>query len=359
MSFRVQLLKQELSKEIVLARQLEADGKTDQASEHYSRAASISKILGFEEPKKYEPIVKEAQREDRSQIDLSIESLVVSQKPDTKWEDIGNLLDAKTEIKEAIILPFIKEKPSFVKSTKTILLYGPPGTGKTLLAKAASRTLDATFFEAQAPTLLSKYYGESSKLFSAMFSRARERQPSIVFMDEIDSVALSRSSDIHEATRKVIGELLSELDGFNTKKGDKVVFIGATNRPWDLDEALLSRFERKVYVPLPDMEARKSIFQIHTTGVEMDGISLSGLASRTENFSGRDIANVCREAIMAMIRDQNPKLEGLDSIDLPGYSLKYRKLSADDFESAFEKIKKPITQQDLEKFEKWKEEFGG
>lgn len=354
-------LKNELSKELELARKFESEGKIQEASMHYLKASSLSKLLGYtENAQKYgAPGSPNKNISEGKEIVSSVESLIVIQKPDTKWDDIGNLVEAKTAIKEAIILPFIKEKPAFVNSTRTILLYGPPGTGKTLLAKAASRTLDSAFFEAEAPSLLSKYYGESSKLFSALFSKAREKQPSIIFMDEIESIALSRDSDIHEATRRVVGQLLAELDGFSTKKEDDIIFIGATNRPWDLDNALLSRFQRKIFVPLPDLDARKSIFQIHINGVGLEGISFEGLSARTENFSGRDISNVCKEAIIGMVREQNPGMHELASKDLENYSLKYRKLTGGDFELAFQKIKKPITVQDLEKFEKWKEQFGG
>ena len=125
--------------------------------------------------------------------------------------------------------------------------------------------------------------------------------------------------------------------------------MGATNRPWDLDDAMLSRFERKIYIPLPESSARKTIFQIHTKGVEVDGVTFEELASKTENFSGRDIASVCREAIINMVREQNPTLQDLTSKDILNYSLKHRPLEKTDFDTAFKKIKKPITAQDLKK----------
>ena len=351
---RKQILKQELSRESELAKNLEAQGKAEQASTHYMKAASISRILGHKQ------ILEKTdnQENDEKEIEKSVETLIVTQKPDTTWEDIGNLDEAKRVLKESIILPFIENKPDFVRSTKTIMLYGPPGTGKTLLAKAASNTLNASFFEARASELLSKYYGESSKLFSQLFDFARKKQPSIIFMDEIDSVVLSREGDIHEATRRIVGQLLSELEGFSTKKEDKVIFIGATNRPWDLDEALLSRFERKIYVPLPDEKSREIIFKIHTKGAELDGISFTDLARKTQNFSGRDISNVCREAIMNMVREEN-SLEQIDSEKLADFSLRYRKLNSADFETALLKIKKQSTELDLKRFVEWAEEFGG
>ncbi|HLD57025.1 MAG TPA: ATP-binding protein [archaeon] len=360
---RDSILKQQLQREIDLARQCEAEGKQKEASTHYSKAASLYNLLGYKETaNQYQSLgetIKKPITEDDKAVESAIDSLIVTQKPDTKWEDIGNLQEAKTTLKEAIILPFIKKKPDFVRSTKTILLYGPPGTGKTLLAKASSHTLDASFFEAQASTLLSKYYGESNKILSALFLKAREVQPSLVFMDEIDSIVLSREGDIHEATRRVVGQLLSELEGFSTKKEDKVIFIGATNRPWDLDDALLSRFERKIYVPLPDSGARKTIFQIHTKGVNLDGITHDDLAGLTNNFSGRDISNVCREAVASMIREQNSGLEDLTSKQIDSYTLKHRPLTKNDFDISLKKIKPVSDEADLRRFDKWKEEFGG
>ncbi len=359
-NLRKEILKQELSRESALAAKLESQGKQDEANSHYSKAASISKLLGYTEiassntKEKVDEIEK-----DEAEIENTVQNLIVTQKPTTKWEDIGNLEEAKKTIKESIILPFIKNKPEFVRSTKTILLYGPPGTGKTLLAKAASNTLNASFFEAKASELLSKYYGESSKLFSELFSLAKKKQPSVIFMDEIDSVVLSREKEIHEATRRVVGELLSQLDGFSTKKEDKLIFIGATNRPWDLDEALLSRFERKVYVPLPDEKSRGIIFSIHLKGIDLENTIITDLSGRTENFSGRDIANLSREAVSNMLREENPGLDNLDSEKIKSYTMKYRNLAISDFEEAFKKIKPTATKTDLEKFNFWKEKFGG
>lgn len=373
---RESILKQELQREIDLARNLDAEEKHEQANQHYMKAAAISRTLGFESSKEraqkmfenatqYEAIgSRKIQPDgkatgDMAEIEGTIDSLIVSEKPDTKWDDIGNLESAKTELKEAVILPFIKDKPSFVKSTKTILLYGPPGTGKTLLAKASSNTLNATFFEAKASSLLSKYFGESGKLVNALFTKAKRVQPSVIFMDEIDSVVLNRDMQVNEATRRVIGQLLSEIDGFNTKKDESVVFIGATNKPWDLDDAMVSRFQRKVYVPLPDTHARKIIFQIHMRGADVDGITFGDLAEMSERFSGRDIANICQEAISNMVREENKGIQDLTSAQVSNYKIKYRPLGKSDFEESFSKIKPASTNQDMKRFDDWREKFGG
>jgi SpoVK/Ycf46/Vps4 family AAA+-type ATPase len=284
--------------------------------------------------------------------------MVISEKPTTKWEDIGGLDDVKKEVREAIVLPMIKKKPEFVEAPKTLLLYGPPGTGKTLIAKAASNTLKANFFEARTSTLLSKYFGESSKIVSLLFEKARKKQPSIIFMDEFDSIMMSRDSGIQESTRRVVSQLLMEIEGFSTKKEDKVILIAATNKPWDLDDAMISRFQRKIYVPLPDPEARKQIFEIHLKGATLHDITIGNLSEMSERYSGRDIANVCKEAIMFMIREQNPKMEELTASQIEKYAMSYRSLTKEDFERALSKIKKTVDDRTIRRYEEWGEQLG-
>jgi SpoVK/Ycf46/Vps4 family AAA+-type ATPase len=244
-----------------------------------------------------------------------------------------------------------------VEAPRTLLLYGPPGTGKTLLAKAASNTLKANFFEARASSLLSKYFGESTKIVSMLFEKARKSQPSIIFMDEFDSIMVSRDSGVQESTRRVISQLLMEIEGFSTGKDEKVIIIAATNKPWDLDDAMVSRFQRKIYVPLPDIAARKSIFDIHLKGVTLSGITISNLAETSKGYSGRDIANLCRETIMLMIREQNPKLEKLSPAQIEKYAMNYRSLTGEDFNLGFSKIKRTVNEKTVKRYEEWGEQL--
>jgi SpoVK/Ycf46/Vps4 family AAA+-type ATPase len=377
---RYSILRQQLQSEIDKAKRLERIGKNKQAALHYMKASSIYRMIAYHSPNRekaeemfhiasqYETLGKTIK--DTSAVrcvsDVSpgiqeemIDNLIVSQKPETSWESIGGLEQAKKTIKEAIILPFIKSKPPYIKAPRTILLYGPPGTGKTLLAKASSNTLNATFFEARLPTLLSKYFGESPKLVSALFNKAKKLQPSLIFIDELDSIAMSRDSNIDESTRRVLSQLLTEIEGFNTSKEEKILIMGATNKPWDLDEALVSRFQKKIYVPLPDFNARKDVFEIHLKGADTNRIDLNNLSKRTEGFSGRDISSLCQEAIIHMVREQNPFLEQLSAKELETYSLNYRALTPEDFEFAFEKIKPSTMAINIKKYEEWKQEFGG
>ncbi len=373
------ILRQELQREIEEAKELEKKGKHRDAGEHYLRASAIYRRIAYDSPvgkaeemfdmaSQYEGFskvlvnkarirsMKDAPDEEKDKL---IDSLIVSQKPDTDWNHIGGLEELKQEIKEAIVLPFVRGKPMYVKAPRTILLYGPPGTGKTLLAKASCNTLNATFFEARISSLLSKYFGESNKLINALFAKAKKMQPSLIFMDELDSIAVSRDSNVDESTRRVLGQLLTEIEGFNTNQQDTILIMGATNKPWDLDDAIVSRFQKKIYVPLPDLVARKIILQIHLEGADISRIDLSRLAERTEGFSGRDISNLCQEAIIKMVRETNPNLENLTVRELESYSLGHRPLTEEDFEEAFSKIKPSAQAGSIEKYEEWKRQFGG
>ncbi|RLI97979.1 MAG: ATP-binding protein [Candidatus Aenigmatarchaeota archaeon] len=379
-SLRESVLRQELRKELDAARRLEQKGKHDEASRHYMKASAIYRRIAYVVPRQkseemfsassqYESLSKtvkhgpELRKMSKSEPELyeeAVSNLIVSERPDVEWDQIGGLEEAKSVIKEAIILPFVKEKPPFVRSQRTILLYGPPGTGKSMLAKASSNMLEATFFEAKVSTLLSKYFGESPKLVNALFNKARSMQPSVIFIDELDSVAVRRSDNSNEATRRVLGELLTQIEGFGSSNDDKILVMGATNKPWDMDDAALSRFQRKIYVPLPDELSRRDIFEIHLNGAQLEGDGmLKELGKRTKGFSGRDIRNVCQEAISAMVREQNPDMDTLSSKQIESYVLKSRKLTMDDFEKALAKVRPASSKDDLQKYEEWKREFGG
>jgi len=285
------------------------------------------------------------------------------QKSTIKWEDIGGLEEVKQLMMETIVISAL-QKPASIQPWKGILLFGPPGTGKTLLASACAGSLEATFFNVKASSVSSKYYGESSKIISALYDVARELHPSIVFIDEIDALTTKRSDGISEASRRMLSTLLTELDGFQDKGSDRLILtLSATNTPWDLDEAVLSRFSRRIYIPLPDKEATKEIIKINTKGLKLD-VNLDEIADKCVErlYSGRDLKNLCQDAIWNMIRDVNKdlyKMANLSYKELKRRKLKTRALTDDDFEEAFKKIKSPLTKSIIKKYEKWKEEFGG
>ncbi|WP_456467985.1 ATP-binding protein [Archaeoglobus sp.] len=306
--------------------------------------------------------VVEKNGSDEDELRGYIEGLI--SKSNVKWDDIGGLDDVKKLMMETIVIAGL-QKPESIKPWRGILLFGPPGTGKTLLAAAAAGSLNATFFNVKADKVLSKYFGESAKLVSALYSAARDYAPSIVFIDEFDALSLSRSGDVSEASRRMLSTLLAELDGFQDKKSDRLILtLAATNTPWDLDQAALSRFPRRIYVPLPDAKACVEIIKIHTKGLDISKLDLNEIAEMCVErlFSGRDISNLCQQAIWNMIRDTNPSLHKLAELpydELKRKSLKTRALEMEDFMQAFEKVKSPLTKRDVEKYERWNEEFGG
>ncbi len=230
--------------------------------------------------------------------------------PEVHWDDIGGLENVKQELREAVEWP-LKYPKIFeemgIRPPKGILLFGPPGTGKTLLAKAAATESGANFIAVRGPEVLSKWVGESEKAIRKIFERARQVAPAIVFFDEIDSIAPARGfrHDTSGVTDRIVNQLLTELDGIVPLQN--VVVIAATNRPDIIDPALLrpGRFDRLIYVPPPDKEARKQIFKIHTRKVPLaDDVDFDKLAELTEGYTGADIEAVVREAVMTKLREK-------------------------------------------------------
>lgn len=201
-------------------------------------------------------------KDETSKLKSALEEAIVTEKPNVKWTDIAGLVKAKESLKEAVILPI--RFPDFFegarKPWKGILLYGPPGTGKTYLAKACATETEGTFFSVSSADLVSKYVGESEKLIKNLFALAREKKPSIIFIDEVDSLCGNRSDGENEASRRVKTEFLVQMQGVgNDDKG--VLVLGATNLPWALDPAIRRRFEKRIYIPLPDAPARKFLLE--------------------------------------------------------------------------------------------------
>jgi len=233
---------------------------------------------------------------------------VLIETPNVHWDDIGGLASVKQELQETIEWPLKYGRIySHMKAVppKGILLYGPPGTGKTLLAKAVATESQANFISVKGPEFLSKWVGESEKAVRETFRKARQAAPCVVFLDEIDSIAPVRGgSHDSNVTERVVSQLLSEMDGLESLHS--VTVIAATNRPDIIDPGLLrpGRFDRLVFVPLPDLDARKEILRIHTKGKPLaDDVKLDELAKKMDNFTGADIAAVCNEAVMLAIRD--------------------------------------------------------
>ena len=234
---------------------------------------------------------------------------VMVQVPDVRWEDVGGLDEAQAKLKEGIELP-LKNPDAFrrlgIRPAKGFLLYGPPGTGKTLLAKAVARESEANFISIKSSDLLSKWFGESEQQIARLFARARQVAPTIIFIDEIDSLAPARGRGGGEpqATERVVNTLLAEMDGLEEMQS--VIVIGATNRPTLMDPALLrpGRFDELVYVTVPDEKGRRRILGIHTSKMPLaKDVDLDDFAARTERYSGADLEDLVRRAGLFALRD--------------------------------------------------------
>jgi vacuolar protein-sorting-associated protein 4 len=229
----------------------------------------------------------------------------VTEKPNVRWEDVSGLETAKEGLKEAVIMPV--KFPQLFKGARQpwagILLYGPPGTGKSFLAKACATECDSTFFSVSSSDLVSKWQGESERLVKQLFELARARKPSMIFIDEVDSLCGKRSEGENESSRRIKTEFLVQMDGCgNSQEG--ILVMGATNTPWELDEAFRRRFEKRIYINLPDSTSRATMFKLKLKGVEHniteEEFVMLGVAS--ELYSGADIKTVAKEALYMAIR---------------------------------------------------------
>jgi SpoVK/Ycf46/Vps4 family AAA+-type ATPase len=284
------------------------------------------------------------------------------------WEDIGGLDETKNEIKFALGMTLAQHPPGVkIAAWTRILFYGPPGTGKTLLAAATSNAVRSTegvpsvFYNVKVSSILSKYFGESSKIVSELYGTARDTSPSVVFLDEFESLAGQRDASDSGAERRILSTLLSELDGMDSKgRGDiYVLTIAATNRPWDLDSAVLSRFEKKILIPLPEASTRERILKIHLEkkGFQVE-VPYPDLATMTEGYSGREIERFCKEVTTGMIEESNhgiPALvdQGLDTVKK--YKIKIRPLTKADCDAAARLIHPQTTPEEMKKYYDWKE----
>ncbi|MHA1616027.1 MAG: AAA family ATPase [Candidatus Njordarchaeales archaeon] len=312
-------------------------------------SARIQKLLGEAKSKRSYSSGKE-----ESEFEKVAREAVIIEKPKVRWEDIADLENAKRALMEAIVWPL--QRPDLFRGSrrpwKGILLFGPPGCGKTLLAKAVASNVDATFLNVDAALILSKWLGESEKIVKSIFNLARKNQPAIIFIDEVDAIASVRKSDDNDAIHRVKTIFLTEMDGLLSSPDERIVVIGATNVPEAIDPAFRRRFEKRIYVPLPDFGARKEIFRIHLKGVEIAGdVDLDKLAELTEGYTGHDIALVVREAIMYPIRELAEK--GL----LSKKDAKPRPVNMEDFLRALRKVRSSITKEEIRKYVEWARKY--
>ena len=264
---------------------------------------------------------------------------VLIETPNVKWDDVGGLEKTKQELIESIEWP-LKYPDNFkrmgIRPPKGLLLYGPPGTGKTMLAKAVAKESEANFIHNNGPSLLNKWVGESEKGIRKIFERARQVSPAIIFFDEIDAIASKRGrNNDSNVTERVLNQLLTEMDGLTEMK--EIVVIGATNRPDMLDNALLrpGRFDRILFIPVPDKKGREDIFKIHTKNMPLaKDVSIKEIVEKTEGAVGADIEGICREAGMLALRED----------------VKAKEVKKKHFEEAIKKIGCSVADDDIKKY---------
>lgn len=370
----------------------------EKLNEYLKRAEEISNFLHNEEapqpvlsggvrqaPKKKGEEGKGDKDDDANAgLKKSLESAIVTEKPNVKWTDVAGLANAKQILQEAVILPtrFPELFVGKVRPWKGILLYGPPGTGKSYLAKACATEASGTFFSVSSSDLVSKFMGESERLVRSLFEMARKSLPAIIFIDEIDSLCGSRSEGENDATRRIKTEFLVQMQGVG-HTDDGLLVLGATNIPWELDPAIRRRFERRVYIPLPEEFARRKLFELNIgdTPNDLTDEDYDELARLTEGSSGSDISTVVKSALMEPIRKcqsaryfkiimeegkqkytpcapSDPAGREMTLMEVPKGCLKPPKICAEDFFSILTSTKPSVSQADLVKQQQFTEEFG-
>lgn len=330
---------------------------------------------------------------EKKKLKNQLQGAIIIEKPNIKWNDVAGLEGAKEALKEAVILPI--KFPHLFTGKRTpwrgILLFGPPGTGKSYLAKAvATEANNSTFFSISSSDLVSKWLGESEKLVKNLFQLAREQKPSIIFIDEIDSLCGSRSENESEAARRIKTEFLVQMQGVGADN-EGILVLGATNIPWVLDSAIRRRFEKRIYIPLPEAHARAAMFKLHlgSTPNSLQEPDYQTLGQLTEGYSGADISIIVRDALMQPVRkvqsathfkkvrgpspiDCNIIIEDLLTpcspgdpnavemtwMDVPSEKLHEPVVCMADMRRSLTSTKPTVNENDLEKLKKFTEDFG-
>jgi len=285
-----------------------------------------------------------------------INNEILSHQLNVHWSDIAGLEDVKSALNEMIILPHLNPEifTGLRQPPKGILLFGPPGNGKTMIAKAVATEAKLTFFSISAAALTSKWIGEGEKMVKALFAVARDKQPSFIFIDEIDSILTVRGSEENEATRRLKTEFLLQFDGASGSEEDRITVMGATNRPQDLDEAARRRLSKRIYVPLPEKSSRQHLINtlVQPEKHLLTSEDIDRIASLTEGYSGHDISNLCKDAAMGPVREHTALGNG--KID----KSKLRSLNINDFLTSKKKIKPSVSKAECGHYEEWNRQFG-
>lgn len=294
--------------------------------------------------------------ESKDSKSIKLDQWVLTEKPDINWDDIADLERPKRAIEESIIFPVRRPDLFPLGWPRGILFFGPPGCGKTLLAAAIASEIKGVFFNADAASLMSKWLGESERNVSQLFTKAREvsenGQPAIVFLDEIDSLAGVRGEEVGGEVR-VRNQFLKEMDGILDKKRNyHVHVIGATNKPWVLDEPFIRRFQKRIYVPLPDVKARMDMFQIYAQNLKCDNnVDFAVLARLTEGYSGGDIRDLFQSTQLKVVRDFFQQGRAGDPKAVPDA------ITMEDFQVSLRTRRPSVSQTNLKRYFDWDESF--
>ena len=279
-----------------------------------------------------------------------------TKKPTTvSFLDIAGLDKAKQALHEIVVLPNLRPElfTGLRSPAKGILLFGPPGTGKTMLAKAVATESNAHFISVSAATLTSKFVGEGEKAVKALFESARQNQPSIIFVDEIDSILTERSESDHEASRRLKTEFLLQFDGISSKETDRLLVLGATNRPYEIDEAALRRFVKRIYIPLPESPTRLALL-LHLFRGQSHSLSQNDFATivkQTAGYSGSDLTALAREASLEPIRELGKHIVSANTNQI-------RPTNLSDFSKALSVIRPSVAAESLKSLASWSQKMG-
>jgi vacuolar protein-sorting-associated protein 4 len=360
----------EMAKEAV---KLDRQGSRTAAISKYQQAVQLLyKILelseddriravNWEKIKQYQGRIEQLKSAKQTELPFQQESnksddLVIKEKPKVAWEDVVGLESAKEAIRDSIVFPFKRPDLYPLGWPKGILLFGPPGCGKTLLAAAVANEIDAAFYYVDAAAVMSKWLGESEKNISNLFSSAREvcrnNQPSIIFIDEVDSLTAVRQVEVGGEAR-ARNQLLKEMDGLQDKGRNEFLYVlSATNKPWDLDEPFVRRFQKRIFVSLPDRAARVLMFKQYLSRLNVDeGVNVEVLADMTPNYSGNDVHDICVEAQTRVVRE-------LFESGQAGPGTKPRPVTKNDFVEAIRRRGSSVSEDTLVRTEGWFKRHG-
>ncbi|KFM15193.1 Proteasome-activating nucleotidase protein [Marine Group I thaumarchaeote SCGC AAA799-O18] len=315
-----------------------------------------------------EPVVDPTASPQEQQANLSkpkqdnFDDMVMKEKPDVKWDDVVGVDDAKNALRESIVYPTKRGDLFPLGWPRGILLYGPPGCGKTVLAAATANELDGYFINVDGSSMMSKWLGEAEKNVSRLFKMAhgyaqREGKPVILFIDELDSLLGERTNEIGGEVRSR-NQFLTEIDGINDKgKDTKLYVIGATNKPWSLDHPFLRRFQKRIYVSLPSLEAREKLFALYTNQLKIDSrVRLHTLASIFDGYSASDIKDICQSVQLKVVNEMFHTPEYVEPVN--GESLSQpRDLMMKDFRETMARRKPSVSMDAIRAYYKWSEQF--